>query len=53
MVKVVIGADKGIGLEIVKALTARGERDVAAVCLGKGEDAALRRRCRPHGVDFA
>jgi NAD(P)-dependent dehydrogenase (short-subunit alcohol dehydrogenase family) len=40
MVTVVIGADKGIGLEIVRALSARRERDVAAVCLGKGEDAA-------------
>jgi NAD(P)-dependent dehydrogenase (short-subunit alcohol dehydrogenase family) len=40
MVAVVIGADKGIGLEIVRALAARDERDVVAVCLGKGEDAA-------------
>jgi NAD(P)-dependent dehydrogenase (short-subunit alcohol dehydrogenase family) len=40
MATVVIGADKGIGLEIVKALHARGEVDVAAVCLGDGADAA-------------
>ena len=40
MVTVVIGADKGIGLEIVKALAARAEPDVVAVCLGQGEDAA-------------
>jgi NAD(P)-dependent dehydrogenase (short-subunit alcohol dehydrogenase family) len=39
-VAVVIGADKGIGLEIVKALAARGETDVVAVCLGDGADAA-------------
>jgi NAD(P)-dependent dehydrogenase (short-subunit alcohol dehydrogenase family) len=37
---VVIGADKGIGLEIVRALAARGETDVIAVCLGDGADAA-------------
>jgi NAD(P)-dependent dehydrogenase (short-subunit alcohol dehydrogenase family) len=36
MVTVVIGADKGIGLEIVKALAARGERDLVAVCLAEG-----------------
>jgi NAD(P)-dependent dehydrogenase (short-subunit alcohol dehydrogenase family) len=40
MVAVVVGADKGIGLEIVKALAARGEKDVVAVCLGDGADAA-------------
>jgi NAD(P)-dependent dehydrogenase (short-subunit alcohol dehydrogenase family) len=40
MVAVVIGADKGIGLEITKALHARGEPDVAAVCLGDGAEAA-------------
>jgi NAD(P)-dependent dehydrogenase (short-subunit alcohol dehydrogenase family) len=37
MATVVIGADKGIGLEIVKALKARGEPALAAVCLGEGE----------------
>lgn len=37
MVAVVIGADKGIGLEIVKALKARGEPDLVAVCLGEGD----------------
>jgi NAD(P)-dependent dehydrogenase (short-subunit alcohol dehydrogenase family) len=40
MVAVVVGADKGIGLEIVKALAARGEQDIVAVCLGDGADAA-------------
>ena len=40
MVSVVIGADKGIGLEIVKALAARGEAGIIAVCLAKGEEAA-------------
>jgi NAD(P)-dependent dehydrogenase (short-subunit alcohol dehydrogenase family) len=40
MVAVVVGADKGIGLEIVKALAARGENDIVAVCLGDGADAA-------------
>jgi NAD(P)-dependent dehydrogenase (short-subunit alcohol dehydrogenase family) len=40
MTTVVIGADKGIGLEIVKALAARQEPDVLAVCLGDGGDAA-------------
>jgi len=40
MTTVVIGADKGIGLEIVKALAARREPDVLAVCLGDGADAA-------------
>jgi NAD(P)-dependent dehydrogenase (short-subunit alcohol dehydrogenase family) len=40
MVAVVVGADKGIGLEIVKALAARGEKDIVAVCLGDGADAA-------------
>jgi NAD(P)-dependent dehydrogenase (short-subunit alcohol dehydrogenase family) len=40
MVAVVIGADKGIGLEIIKALAARGEPDLVAVCLGTGADAA-------------
>jgi NAD(P)-dependent dehydrogenase (short-subunit alcohol dehydrogenase family) len=39
-VAVVIGADKGIGLEIVKALAARGDKDIVAVCLGDGADAA-------------
>jgi len=37
MVAVVIGADKGIGYEIVKALKGRDEPDVAAVCLGEGD----------------
>jgi NAD(P)-dependent dehydrogenase (short-subunit alcohol dehydrogenase family) len=40
MTTVVIGADKGIGLEIVKALAARQEPDILAVCLGDGGDAA-------------
>jgi NAD(P)-dependent dehydrogenase (short-subunit alcohol dehydrogenase family) len=40
MTTVVIGADKGIGLEIVKALAAREEPNVLAVCLGEGADAA-------------
>jgi NAD(P)-dependent dehydrogenase (short-subunit alcohol dehydrogenase family) len=40
MVAVVVGADKGIGLEIVKALAARAETGVVAVCLGDGADAA-------------
>jgi NAD(P)-dependent dehydrogenase (short-subunit alcohol dehydrogenase family) len=40
MTAVVIGADKGIGLEIVKALAARKEPNVLAVCLGDGADAA-------------
>ena len=40
MVAVVVGADKGIGLEIVKALAARGEKDIVAVCLADGTDAA-------------
>jgi NAD(P)-dependent dehydrogenase (short-subunit alcohol dehydrogenase family) len=40
MVAVVVGADKGIGLEIVKALAARAEQDVVAVCLGDGKEAA-------------
>jgi NAD(P)-dependent dehydrogenase (short-subunit alcohol dehydrogenase family) len=40
MTTVVIGADKGIGLEIVKALAARKEPNVLAVCLGDGADAA-------------
>jgi NAD(P)-dependent dehydrogenase (short-subunit alcohol dehydrogenase family) len=40
MTTVVIGADKGIGLEIVKALAARKEPNVLAVCLGDGVDAA-------------
>jgi NAD(P)-dependent dehydrogenase (short-subunit alcohol dehydrogenase family) len=40
MTTVVIGADKGIGLEIVKALAARHEANVVAVCLGEGDQAA-------------
>ena len=40
MTTVVIGADKGIGLEKVKALAARQEPDILAVCLGDGGDAA-------------
>ena len=40
MTTVVIGADKGIGLEIVKAMATRQEPDVLAVCLGDGGDAA-------------
>jgi NAD(P)-dependent dehydrogenase (short-subunit alcohol dehydrogenase family) len=38
MTQVIIGADKGIGREIVKALVARGDQDVVAVCLGDGAD---------------
>ena len=40
MVTVVIGADKGIGRSIVRALATRGEADVVAVCLGAGADLA-------------
>lgn len=38
MTSVIIGADKGIGREIVRALAARQEPGLIAVCLGEGED---------------